>query len=158
MEMADKPWEKRSAADLWLLEVFRLAVPLLPLLQVLADGLQLVLHYVHNGHPLVLLDQRNVGLSRAWWWKTGGVGLERHQQTVEPFTAVNFRLFVYVKPYHMCVAQKGFPSSPRGEGGPTYSMCRYVLLGHVYDLYTLYELQPLVLILSAELGTKPPQP
>jgi hypothetical protein len=86
------------------------------------------------------------------------VGLERLQQTVVPFTAVNFRLFVYVKPYHMCVAQKVLPSSPRGEGGPTYSMCRYVLLGHVYDLYTLYELQPLVLILSAELGTEPPRP
>ncbi len=68
---------------------------------------------------------------------------------------MDFRLCVYVKPYHMCVAQKVFPSSPRGEGGSTYNMYRYVLLGHVYNLYTLFELQPQVLILSAELGTKP---
>jgi hypothetical protein len=68
MEMANKPGEKRTVpvVDLWLLEVFRLAVPLLPLLRVLAGGLQLVFHYIHTGHPLVLLDQRNVGLPRAW--------------------------------------------------------------------------------------------
>jgi hypothetical protein len=68
MEIVDKPWEKRTVpvVDLWVLEVFRLAVPLLPLLRVLAGGLQLVFHCVHNGLPLVLPDQRNVGLSRAW--------------------------------------------------------------------------------------------